>query len=103
MSNFTDITTAVVTTAFQFQLPAVGVQNFIKCKGGEIAGWEYWRDDDAGHHLVKILNGTSGISEVVATLYVMPGRDIFGGLFSTGAIPSGDIFDSTCAYYRIDY
>jgi hypothetical protein len=33
----------------------------------------------------------------------MPGRDVFCGLFSTGAIPSGDIFAADTVYYRIDY
>ena len=103
MSNFKDITTLTVTTTFQFQTPAVGVQNFIKCQNGEIAGWEYWMDDEDGNHLVKILDGSSGQSVVLATVYVIPGRDIFEGLFSTGAIPSKDIFDSTCVYYRVDY
>ena len=92
-----------MTTTFQFQTPAVGVQNFIKCANGELAGWEYWMDDEDGNHLVKILDGSSGQSVVLATVYVIPGRDIFEGLFSTGAIPSTDIFDSTCVYYRVDY
>lgn len=103
MSRFIDITETTVSTVFQFQLPAVGVQNFIKCKGGEIAGWEYFMTDDDGNVLVYILDGSSGTSVTVATVYVVPGRDIFCGLFSSGAIPSTSIFDSNCVYYRVDY
>lgn len=103
MSYFKDIAQAEVTTLFQFQPPAVGVQNAVQCKGGEIAVWEYLRTDDDGYYLIKIYNSTTGTPVYLATSYAMPGRDIFCGLFSTGAIPSGDIFDAATVYYRIDY
>jgi len=98
-----DITQAVVTTLFQFQPPAVGAQNAIRCAGGEIAAWEYARTDDDGNYLVKIYDATTGAPVYKATVYALPGRDIFCGLFSTGAIPSGDIFDTDTVWYRIDY
>lgn len=103
MSYFTDITQAVVTTLFQFQTPAVGVQNAVQCVGGEIAVWEYARTDEDGNYLLKIYDATSGTPVYIAMVYALAGRDIFCGLFSTGAIPSGDIFDESCVYYRIDY
>lgn len=103
MSYFKDLRTAAVTTLLQFQTPAVGVQNAVRCKDGQIAVWEYARTDDNGNHLIKIYDGTTGTPEYKALVYVMPGRDVFCGLFSTGAILSGDIFDSNTVYYRIDY
>lgn len=103
MSYFKDITLEAVTTLFQFQPPAVGVQNAVLCKGGETAVWEYIRTDDDGNHLIKIYDASSGAPVYKTTVYALPGRDIFCGLFSTGAIPSGDIFAANTVYYRIDY
>ena len=103
MSYFKDITLEAVTTLFQFQPPAVGVQNAVLCKGGETAVWEYIRTDDDGNHLIKIYDASSGAPVYKTTVYALPGRDIFCGLFSTGAIPSGDIFAADTVYYRIDY
>lgn len=92
-----------VTTLFQFQPPAVGVQNTVLCKGGETAVWEYIRTDDDGYHLIKIYDATTGIPVYKTTVYAMPGRDVLCGLFSTGAIPSKDILSADAVYYRIDY
>lgn len=103
MSYFKDITTAEITTQFQFQAPAVGVQNAIKCKGGELAAWEYWKTDDDGNHLIRIYNATTGEAVQIAIVYAVAGRDLFCGLFSSGAIPTKDIFDTSCAYLRVDY
>jgi hypothetical protein len=103
LSYFKDITQAEITTLFQFQTPAVGVQNAVRCIGGEIAVWEYARTDDDGNYLIKIYDATSGFPVYKTTVYALPGRDVFCGLFSTGAIPSGDIFDADTVYYRIDY
>ncbi len=103
MSYYKDITQEAITSLFQFQPPAVGVQNAVRCAGGEIAAWEYLRTDDDGDHLIKIYNATTGIPVYLMTVYALPGRDLFCGLFSTGAIPSGDIFSAGTIYYRIDY
>jgi hypothetical protein len=103
LSYFKDITKYVITNLFQFQTPAVGVQNAIKCKDGKMAAWEYWKTDSDGNYLLKIYDVTSGSLVQIATVYAVAGRDLFCGLFTTGAIPSGDIFDSSCVFYRIDY
>ena len=103
MSYFKDITQAAITTLLQFQTPGVGVQNAVRCKGGEIAVWEYSRTDDDGNYLIKIYDATTGTPVYKALTYALVGRDIFCGLFSTGAIPSGDIFDTATVYYKVDY
>ena len=103
MSYYTDITKYNITTLFQFQTPAVGVQNAIKCNDGKIAAWEFWKTDSDGNNLVKIYDATSGTLTLIATVYAVAGRDLFCGLFTTGAIPSGDIFGTACVYYRVDY
>jgi hypothetical protein len=103
LSYFIDITQTDITTLFQFQTPAVGVQNVVRCIGGELAAWEYLRTDADGNYLIKIYDMTTGVAVYKATVYALTGRDLFCGLFSTGAIPSGDIFADDTVYYRIDY
>lgn len=103
MSYFKNLSDAAVSTAFNFQAPAVGVQNFIRCIDGELAGWEYWKTDDDGNVLVKLYDKTTGETIQKATVYICTGRDIFNGLFSTGVFPSADIFDPACIFYRVDY
>lgn len=103
MSYFADLDNIDATTLWNFQTPGVGVQNAIKCKGGEIAAWEYSHTDADGNYLVKIYDATSGIPVYKTLVYAMAGRDIFCGLFSSGAIPSGGIFASDTVYYRVDY
>lgn len=103
MSYFSDITQVDATVLYQFQPPAVGVQNAVRCVDGELAVWEYVRTDDDGNHLIKIYDATTGIPVYKFTVYALPGRDVFCGLFSSGAIPSGDILADTTVYYGIDY
>ena len=103
MSYFKDITQIDATVLYQFQPPAVGVQNAVRCIGGELAVWEYARTSDDGDHLVKIYEATTGETIYLITTFALPGRDIFCGLFSSGAIPSGDILDDNTVYYGIDY
>jgi len=104
LSYFKDINEMVTTTVFNFLTPEAGVQNYIQCVNGELAGWEYYRTDDDGNILVKLYDKTSGTAVLKGVVYVKAGCDIFRGLFSTGVIPSeDDIFSSTCTYYRMDY
>ena len=103
MSYFANITTTEISTVWQFQAPGVGVQNAIKCAGGELAAWEYWMTDSDGGYLIKLYDVTSGVAVLVATVYACIGRDIFCGLFSSGAIPTKDIFDESCNFLRVDY
>ena len=92
-----------MSTGFNFQPPAVGVQNYIRCKSGELAGWEYWKTDEDGNDLVKLYDKTTGEAILKAIVFTVAGRDIFNGLFSTGVIPSTGVLDTTCIFYRIDY
>ena len=38
-----------------------------------------------------------------AYVALMPGRDIFNGLFVTGAIPTAAVTEADCKFYRVDY
>lgn len=102
MSRWTDLNSLVITTTFAFPAPAKGTRASIQCLGGEIATWEYDSTDDNGDK-VFIYDSSTGTDIQIAYVYAMPGRDIFSGLFSTGAIPSLSITDPNCVFYRVDY
>lgn len=97
-----DLNNAMISTQFSFPTPAQGTRASIQCQDGKIATWEYDSTDDYG---VKILiyDSSTGIDLQIAYVYAMPGRDIFQGLFSTGAIPTLVITDANCIFYRVDY
>lgn len=102
MSHWTDLNNIIINTQFSFPTPAKGTRSSIQCKDGEIATWEYDSTDDNGDK-VLIYDSSSGTDIQIAYCYAMQGRDIFQGLFSTGAIPSLPITDVNCIYYRVDY
>jgi len=102
VSNWADINDMIISTQFTFPIPAKGTRASIQCQDGEIATWEYYSTDDNGDK-VLIYDSSTGVDIQVAYVYVMPGRDIFCGLFSTGAIPSLAITDANCIFYRMDY
>jgi hypothetical protein len=102
LSNWKDLNDITITTQFSFPTPAQGTRSSIQCHSGEIATWEYDSTDDNGDKIL-IYDSSSGQDVQIAYVYAMPGRDIFCGLFSTGAIPSLGITDSNCIFYRVDY
>ena len=102
MSNWKDLNDIKITTQFSFPTPSKGTRGSIQCINGEIATWEYDSTDDNGDK-VLIYDSSTGTDIQIAYVYAMPGRDIFCGLFSTGAIPSLRITDTACIYYRVDY
>lgn len=102
MSNWADLNNITITTQFSFPTPAQGTRGSIQCQDGEIATWEYDSTDDNGDKIL-IYDSSTGEDIQVAYVYAMPGRDLFCGLFSTGAIPSLSITDTNCIYYRVDY
>lgn len=102
MSNWKDFNEVEITTEFAFPAVEEGSKSSILCQNGEIATWEYDSTDDDGDK-INIYDSSSGEDIKIAFAYVLPGRDLFMGLFSTGAIPSLRITDTNCKYFRIDY
>lgn len=92
----------IISTTFFFPTPAQGTRASIQCQSGEVATWEYDSTDDNGDKIL-IYDSSTGEDVQIAYVYAIPGRDIFCGLFSTGAIPSLAITDENCLFYRVDY
>ena len=103
MSYFADLDNTLITTEISFGVAAVGARSYFKCKGGEIVSWELDHADADGNIIIKIYDSTTGADVLVASVYTMPGCDIFRGLFTSGAVPSKQVTDSACKYYRVDY
>jgi hypothetical protein len=103
MSYFIDLNKAIITTEISFGVAAKGSRTYMTCKSGEIAAWEYSHVDADGNIIINIYNATTGTDVLISTVYCMPGCDLFRGLFSSGAVPSAQVTDAACKYYRIDY
>lgn len=102
MSNWVDLNSLTISTTFSFPTPTKGSRSSIQCQNGEIATWEYDSTDDNGDKII-IYDSSTGEDIQIAYVYAAPGKDIFCGLFSTGAIPSLSITDENCVFYRVDY
>jgi hypothetical protein len=102
VSNWINLNNLIITTQFSFPTPAQGTRGSIQCSDGKIATWEYDSTDDNGDKIL-IYDSSTGDDIQIAFCYAIPGRDIFMGLFLTGAIPSLAITDENCIYYRVDY
>ena len=103
MSNFANLNTTLITTEIGFGVAAAGSRSYMTCKKGEIVGWGYDHTDDSGNVVINIYNRSTGKDVLIATVYTMAGCDIFRGLFSSGAVPTAQVTDSSVIYYRVDY
>jgi hypothetical protein len=103
MSRFIDYANVLITKEIAFGVAAVGTRSYMTCTGGEIVAWEYAHADSDGNILINIYNATTGTDIIIATVYTMPGFDLFWGLFSSGVVPSKAITDAECVYYLVDY
>ena len=103
MSYFANLDTTLITTEISFGVAAVGTRSYMKCVGGELVAWEYDHTDDNGYIIINIYNATTGTDVLVSSVYTMPGCDLFRGLFSSGAVPTKEVTDDSCKYYRVDY
>jgi hypothetical protein len=102
LSNWKNLETIVIGNQIAFPTPAQGTRASIQCTDGKVATWEYDSTDDYGDK-VLIYDSSTGEDVQIAYAYAMAGRDIFCGLFSSGAIPTKAITDAACVYYRVDY
>lgn len=90
----------MIQTEFAFGEIAVGNRYVIECADGKTAGWELVNAD---RMLAQIYDVTDGEYVPKAFVAVMPGADIFRGLFATGAIPTKTVTDPECRFLRVDY
>lgn len=100
MSYWKNLSSTEISTEFTFGEIAVGNKYAIECADGKTAGWELI---DAELFIAQIYDVTEGEYVPKALVALMAGRDIFCGLFVTGAIPTKSITDPECRFFRIDY
>ena len=100
MSYWRSLDDTKIGTEFTFGEIAVGNKYAVECADGKTAGWELV---DAENMLAQIYDVTEGAYVPKAFVALMPGRDIFCGLFATGVIPTKAVTDATCSFWRVDY
>jgi len=100
LSYFKSLDDLVIQTEFAFGEIAPGNRYAVECADGKTAGWELVNADKM---LAQIYDVTDGDYVPKALVAVMPGADIFRGLFVTGAIPTKTVTDPECRFLRVDY
>lgn len=100
MSYWRSLDDTTISTEFTFGEIAVGNKYAVECADGKTAGWELV---DAENMLAQIYDVTEGNYVPKAFVALMPGRDIFCGLFATGVIPTKVVTDAACSFWRVDY
>lgn len=100
MSNWKNLNDVEISTEFGFGEIVVGNKYAIDCQDGSTAGWELLDADELTAQIYDVVGGEYIPKAIV---YLMAGRDIFAGLFATGAIPNKSPTDPTCVFWRVDY
>lgn len=100
MSYFKSLDDLIIENEFAFGEIAPGNRYAIECADGKTAGWELVNVEQM---LAQIYDVTDGEYVPKALVAVMPGADIFRGLFVTGAIPTKAVTDPECRFLRVDY
>lgn len=100
MSYWKSLDDTIVENEFTFGDIALGNKYAVQCADGQTAGWELLDETTMVAQIYDVTNGNYVPKAVVA---LMPGRDIFCGLFVTGVIPTKAVTDADCRFLRIDY
>lgn len=106
MANFTAIDKVIISTEFPFGNIVPGVINSVECSDGKIAGWkltEILNENQETVDIIQIYDGSTGDNILMGSLYSVPGADLLGGLFSTGILPSKNVRDIDCKFYKVEY
>lgn len=103
MSAWANLNELVIADEFARGNLEAGARNYIQCTGGEVAAYQYAYTDENGVPMIQIYESVDGADVAVAFVSAMAGADLLRGLFSTGIIPTKDIFDDECRFLRVDY
>jgi len=103
LSYWKDLDKIVIENEFAKGDLAEGSRNYVQCQDGKVAAYAYAGDDNDGRRQLQIFDASSGDDIPIAFVYVTPGVDMLQGLFTTGIIPTLDIFDVNCRFLRVDY
>ena len=103
MSAWANLNELVIADEFARGNLEAGARNYIQCTGGEVAAYQYAYTDENGVPMIQIYESIDGVDVPKAFVSAMAGADLLRGLFSTGIIPTKDIFDDECRFLRVDY
>lgn len=103
MSAWKNLNELIIGNEFSRGNLAAGARNYMQCFDGEVAAFQYAYTDNDGVPMIQIFKSVEGTDTPFAFVSAMPGADILRGLFSTGVIPTKDIFADDCRFLRVDY
>lgn len=103
MSAWKDLNQLVIADEFSRGNLAAGSRNYVQCSDGRTAAFQYAFTNDDGVPMIQIYETIDGVDVPYAFVSAMAGADLLRGLFSTGIIPTKDIFDDECRFLRVDY
>jgi hypothetical protein len=103
LSAWKDLNELVITDEFGRGNLAAGARNYVQCSDGRVAAFQYTFTDNDGVPMLQIYESVDGADVPLAFVSAMAGADILRGLFTTGIIPTKDIFDDECRFLRVDY
>lgn len=93
----------VITNEYARGNLAAGSRNYVQCSDGRTAAFQYAFTTDDGVPMIQIFETIDGADVPYAFVSAMAGADILRGLFSTGIIPTKDIFADDCRFLRVEY
>jgi len=105
MANFINSSDAVVSAHLGFsEISEDSLQQF-QCKGGEIAGFRirHLKSGSFDFYISQIYDCSSGENILQGSVSVVPGRDLTGGLFSSGCFPDANPLIEGTIFYKVDY
>ena len=106
MSYYENIDEIETTALLEFgEIKSNYLQKF-RCQSGEVAGFlikDIGVDEDNQLQISEIYNCSDGGQILLGAVQVLPGADLCGGYFSSGAICTKNPLDEDRKFYKIDY
>lgn len=101
MSYFKRAEDITVSVALEFGSVTTDTLQQFQCKSGEIAGFRIQELD--GLFISQIYDCSGEEPVLLGAAAVLPGIDLTGGYFSSGAFPDGDPLTVGTTFYKVDY
>lgn len=105
MANFKSLEDAIVSSTLEFSnISDFTLAQFV-CANGEIAGFRIYVVNSLSEQfkISQIYDISSGVPIQVGNVSVVPGIDLTGGYFSSGAFCDRDPFDPDAKFFKVDY
>lgn len=106
MANFKSLDEAIVVATLEFTELGEGTLQQFFCKDGELAGFRIVSITVLGgdpFYISQIYDCSTGEAIQVGNVSVIPGIDLTGGFFSSGAFCNANPLLPGTKFYKVDY